>query len=185
MQILDLLLYLILFPLIAALFLLVERRDSGRALIVQLSAVVIGIVSLVLLFLGFNRDTLLFTVGSEQVSQVMFLIEMILAVFILYLGIKYRKSLTVVLILLQAGLLIWFETSLAGNLHVPKNLFVDQFSIIMALIIGIIGTLICVYAVGYMETYHNRHKEIRDRGSIFFWYPVCLPCGHVRAGLFQ
>ncbi len=42
---------------------------------------------------------------SEPVSQVMFFIEMILAVFILYLGIKYRKSLTVVLILLQAGLL--------------------------------------------------------------------------------
>ena len=168
MQILNLLLYLILFPLIAALFLLVERRDSSRTLIVQLSAIAIGIVSLVLLVLGFNKDTLLYAVGSEPVSQVMFFIEMILAVFILYLGIKYRKSLTVVLILLQAGLLIWFETSLAGHLHVENNLFVDQFSIIMALIIGIIGTLICVYAVGYMETYHNRHKEIRDRRGIFF-----------------
>ena len=167
-QVLNLLVYLILFPLIAALFLLVDRRGFARTMIVRLSAIAIGIVSLVLLALGFDKGTLLYAVSSEPVSQVMFFIEMILAVFILYLGIRYRKSLTVVLILLQAGLLVWFETSLAGHLHVTNNLFVDQFSIIMALIVGIIGTLICVYAVGYMETYHNRHKEIRDRRGIFF-----------------
>jgi ech hydrogenase subunit A len=137
-------------------------------LIVQLSAVAIGIVSLLLLGLGFDKGSVLYAVGSEPVSQVMFFIELVLAAFILWLGIRYRKTLTVVLILLQAGLLVWFETSLAGDLHVTSNLFVDQFSIIMALIIGIIGTLICVYAVGYMETYHNHHKEVRDRRTIFF-----------------
>lgn len=167
-QILDLLLYLILFPLIAAIFLLFERRDSSRTLIVQLSAVAIGIVSLVLLVLGFNRDTLLYAVGSEQVGQVIFFLEMLMAVFILYLAVKFKKTLATVLILVQTGLLIWFETSLAHDMHVVNNLFVDQFSIIMALIIGIIGTLICVYAVGYMETYHNRHPEVRDRRNIFF-----------------
>jgi ech hydrogenase subunit A len=56
----------------------------------------------------------------------------------------------------------------SGNLHIGNNIFVDQFSIIMALIVGIIGSLICVYAVGYMETYHHHHKEIRDRRNLFF-----------------
>jgi ech hydrogenase subunit A len=167
-QILDLLLYLILFPLIAAIFLLFERRDSSRSLIVQLSAVAIGIVSLLLLVLGYNRDTLLYAIGSEQVGQIIFVFEMLMAVFILYLGVKFRKSLAVVLILVQTGMLVWYETNLAHGTHVANNLFVDQFSIIMALIIGIIGTLICVYAVGYMETYHNRHPEVRDRRNIFF-----------------
>lgn len=168
MQILDLLLCLILFPFIAALLLLVVRRDSLRSLIVQVSAVVIGIVSLILLSLGYNSNTLLYTVGLETVSQIMFFIEIILALFIVYLGIRYRKSLSVILILVQAALLIWYEANLAGHLNAGNNLFVDQFSIIMALIIGIIGSLICVYALGYMETYHNRHKEIRDRRNIFF-----------------
>ncbi|WP_363053937.1 MULTISPECIES: proton-conducting transporter membrane subunit [unclassified Methanoregula] len=168
MHILDLLGYLILFPLIAAIFLLFERRDSSRSLIVQLSAVAIGIVSLLLLVLGYNRDTLLYAVGSEQVGQVMFFIELLMVAFILYLAVKHRKTLAAVLVLLQAGLLVWFETSLSHGLHVANNLFVDQFSIIMALIIGIIGTLICVYAVGYMETYHTRHPEVRDRRNIFF-----------------
>jgi ech hydrogenase subunit A len=167
-QILQLLLYLILFPLIAALFILIGRRDSGRNLIVQISAIVIGIVSLALLVLGFDKGTLIYSIASEPASQVMFFIEIILAAFILYLGIKHRKSLSVVLILVQSGLLFWFETSMAGHLHVEDTLFVDQFSIIMAMIIGIIGTLICVYSVGYMETYHLQHKEIRDRRGIFF-----------------
>jgi ech hydrogenase subunit A len=98
----------------------------------------------------------------------MFFIEMALAVFIIYLGIRYRKTLSVVLIIVQAALLIWYEMNLAGYPAVGNDLFIDQFSIIMALIIGIIGSLICVYALGYMETYHNRHKEIRDRRNIFF-----------------
>jgi ech hydrogenase subunit A len=167
-QILQLLLFLILFPLIAAFFLFIVRKDVERSWIVQLSAIVIGIVSLLVLVLGFDKGTLIYTVASEPVSRIMFFIEIILAAFILYLGVKHRKSLTAVLILLQAGLLIWFETSLAGQLHVENNLFIDQFSIIMALIIGIIGSLICVYSVGYMKTYHHHHKEIRDRRGIFF-----------------
>ena len=114
MQILQLLLYLILFPLIAALFILIGRRDSGRNMIVQISAIVIGIVSLLLLILGYDKGTLIYSIAAEPVSLVMFLIEVILAAFILYLGIKYRKSLVIILILVQTGLLIWFETSLAG-----------------------------------------------------------------------
>ena len=50
-----------------------------------------------------------------------------------------------------------------------NNLFVDQFSIIMALIIGIIGSLIAVYSVSYMETYHHHHPEVRDRQRTFFF----------------
>lgn len=168
MSILQLLLYLILFPLIAALFLLVGRNDFGRKTIVQISAVVIGIGSLLLLLYGFDKGTLIFSVESEPVSQIMFIIELVLAVYILYLGIRHRKLLTIFLILLQVCLLLYFEVGFSGNLHIGNNIFVDQFSIIMALIVGIIGSLICVYAVGYMETYHHHHTEIRDRRNLFF-----------------
>ena len=39
----------------------------------------------------------------------------------------------------------------------------------MAAIVGIIGTLICVYALAYMETYHAHHPEIPDRQNVFFF----------------
>ena len=147
---------------------LVGRKDSGRKPIVQVSAIAIGIVSLLVLLIGYNTGTLIFSVDSELVSQIMFFIELILAAFILYLGIRHRKSLTVILILIQVCLLIFFEIRFSGNLHIDNNIFIDQFSIIMALIVGIIGSLICVYSVGYMETYHHHYKEIRDRRNLFF-----------------
>jgi ech hydrogenase subunit A len=38
----------------------------------------------------------------------------------------------------------------------------------MALIIGIIGSLICVYALSYMEDYHHHHGDIEDGRRGFF-----------------
>jgi len=42
------------------------------------------------------------------------------------------------------------------------------FSLVMALIIGIIGSLICVYSLGYMRHFYEHHPEIPDRTSTFF-----------------
>jgi ech hydrogenase subunit A len=44
---------------------------------------------------------------------------------------------------------------------------VDKFSIIMALIVGIIGSAICLYAIGYIPEYHEHHKEVKDRRRYF------------------
>jgi NADH:ubiquinone oxidoreductase subunit 5 (chain L)/Multisubunit Na+/H+ antiporter, MnhA subunit len=163
------LVFLIVFPLIAAVLLLVVSKDSIRDALVKISALLIGIVSLMTLFLYYNTGALYFPVGYQQVSQIIFLVEVFLALFILYLGIKYRKSLAVVLILVQLGLLAYFEMFCSEALHAVQNLFIDQLSIIMALIIGIIGSAIAVYAVGYMGTYHRNHPEVQDRRRTFFF----------------
>ena len=169
MQISQLLIFLILFPLLTAVFMLLVRREADRTWIVRISAVVICGVSLFLLFMAFDKGSLVYRFGSERIGQLMFVIEMLLAVYILYLGIKHRKTITVALILVQAGMLVFFETGLISAIHPVSNLFIDQFSIIMALIIGIIGTLICVYSLGYMDTYHQLHAEIKDRRNMFFF----------------
>lgn len=175
MQISQFLVFLILFPLITALFMVLVRRDADRNWIVRISALVIGLIVLCLLFVAFDQGSLYFAFGSEQVGQLMFVIELLLAVYILYVGIKHRKLFTVVLILLQAGLLIFLETGLIPGAHFGNNLLIDQLSIIMAMIIGIIGSLICVYSLGYMETYHIQHAGIKDRRkSFFFWMFVFL-----------
>jgi len=163
------LLFLIGFPVIIAILMLFICKEKLRNIIVILSAIAIGVTSLWLLVTCFNKNTILYPFPFEPASNIMYIIELLLAVFILYLGIKYRKIITVALVLIQAGLLVFFETYLAHGMHPVNNLFVDQFSIIMALIIGIIGSLIVVYATGYMETYHTRHPEVKDRKNIFFF----------------
>jgi len=85
------------------------------------------------------------------------------------MGAKFRNYLAIALAVVQAALIVYLEMTFPENLHAANNLFIDQFSIIMALIIGIIGSLIAVYAVRYMETYHHHHPEVRDRQKMFFF----------------
>jgi ech hydrogenase subunit A len=53
--------------------------------------------------------------------------------------------------------------------EVEHPFYIDNLSIIMALIIGIIGSLICWYAVSYMKDYHHHHPEMKNRQRSFFF----------------
>ena len=153
--------------------------------IVKISALGIGAVSLYLLAVGFDKGLITYAVSSGPVDLVMIIIELVIAVYLLYLGIRHKKYSAVILVLVQAALILWFEMTYGRHIELTYNLFFDQFSIIMALIVGIIGSLICVYSLGYMETYHQHHPEIKDRRRTVLFPAVCLPLRHVRTGLFQ
>ncbi len=169
MQLAQLLIFLILFPLIAAFFLFLAKKDMERAWIVKLSVLAIAIVSVYLLISTYNKGALLVSViPAEPTGILMFILEMLIAVFILYLGIVHKKWLVVALILVQSAAMLYFELVYAHAIHVQSNLFIDEFSNIMALIIGIIGCLICVHSLGYMKFFHEHHPEMPDRRPWFF-----------------
>jgi ech hydrogenase subunit A len=168
-QLAQLLVFLILFPLIAAFFLLLAKKDLERDWIVKLSALVIGVISVYLLITTFDKGAMLVSViPAEPAGLVMFILEMLIAVFILYLGITHKKWLVVGLILVQSVMMLYFEMTYAHAIHVQSNLFIDEFSNVLALIIGIIGSLICVYSLGYMKFFHEHHPEIPDKRPYFF-----------------
>ncbi|NLZ30762.1 MAG: NADH-quinone oxidoreductase subunit L [Methanomicrobiales archaeon] len=163
------LLFLMLFPILVACLLLFVKRTTLRYAVVVLSALAIGGASIYLLVRYAFAGAVYFAAPSETVSMAMVVIEMLLALFIIYMGAKFRNYLAIALAVVQAALIVYLETSFSGSLFAANNLFIDQFSIIMALIIGIIGSLIAVYAVRYMETYHRHHPEVRDRQGMFFF----------------
>ncbi len=163
------LLFLILFPILVACLLLFVKRTTSRYAVVALSALAIGGASVYLLVRYASGGAVYFAASSEATDIVMVAIEMALALFIIVMGVKFRNYLAIALAVVQAALVVYLETTFAGSLHAANNLFVDQFSIIMALIIGIIGSLIAVYGVRYMETYHHHHPEVRDRQRMFFF----------------
>jgi ech hydrogenase subunit A len=148
---------------------LLVRREPERNWIVKLSALGIGAVTILLLVTLGDKGTLYYSFAAESTGLLMFFIEMVIAVFILYLGIKYKNYLVVGLVLLLSAMMLYFEGVYAHTIDVKYSLFIDQFSIIMALIIGIIGSLICVYALNYMKEFHEHHKELPDRRNIFFF----------------
>ena len=164
----DLLLFVTLFPLLAAVLLLIIPHNGIRNFIIIISSLVVAFSSIYLAGVNFNLGPVFYNLAIPAIEPTMFYIEMIIGLYILYLGIKYKKYPLVALILVQSAIMIYFECFCQGH-EVTNNLFIDKFSIIMALIIGVIGTLICVFSVGYMKDYHEHHKEMKDNRNFFFF----------------
>lgn len=161
-------LFMMVCPFVAACLLLVVKNDRARAVITELSAVAI-IAASVLVAYNYLGKPQMFDLESELINQSMFTIEIILGIAIIYLGIKNRKPAASVLGVAQILMSIYFELYVVGDVDISHTMYIDDLTIVMILIIGIIGSLITVYAVGYMRDFQEHHKDEKDRRPWFFF----------------
>lgn len=162
--------FLILFPTVIALILLAVKSDAARGGIVKASALLIALGSIVLAVLYFiNGGGVQLSFEAEWISYAMMAIEVFLLIVIVFLGIKYKHYWACVLAVIQTPLTLWFELSKGHGIEISYNLYVDGLSVIMALIIGIIGSLIAVYALGYMKDFQHHNEDKPDRRCFFFF----------------
>ncbi|MDR1571096.1 MAG: NADH-quinone oxidoreductase subunit L [Clostridiales Family XIII bacterium] len=167
--------FLVLFPFVVALALLLIRNDRGRGVLVTAGSIVIAAASIYAAASFFSGGAAYFDVNeayeplSELIGYAMMAIEIALAVVIFVLGVRHRQPLACVLAAAQTPLMVWFELSEGEGIEIASALYIDQLSIIMALIIGIIGTLICVYALGYMKDFQRHSHGEPDRRPWFFF----------------
>ena len=169
--------FLILFPLIIAALLLVVKGDGPRNVIVVVSALAIAVGSIMLTTSYLGAAWVGFEFSSEIVDYIGTAISVALACVIIGFGVKYKNYAAVALAAVQVVGSLVFEFGFAHGLHVACGLYVDALSIVMALIIGVIGSGICVYALGYMidfQKHLDEHGEgltelqRRDRRPTFF-----------------
>jgi ech hydrogenase subunit A len=165
----NLVLTLILGPLVIGGILLFLRPDSLRKGLVTLAVVAACGLSLGLTTLPASLDLSQLPFNAHTVSQGMLGISIAISLFILYVGVRAKNVLVILLVLAQAGLMTWFELGPGAHVAVKQHLFADKFALIMALINGLVGGGICLYALGYMREYHEKaHPEVRDRRPLFF-----------------
>lgn len=163
-------LILLLVPLVAAILLAVLNRDAIRNGIVGVASAVLIAASLFLAYLAWSSPApiLIALEHAKLISVGLFLAELVIALAIIVLSLKYRRILPLALGLIQLALLFVLEFVYAESVVISTAFVVNNLSAIMVLIIGIIGTLICVYALGYMKDYHHHHTEIAERKPYFF-----------------
>ncbi|UAL07480.1 MAG: hypothetical protein KRP56_06580 [Candidatus Methanogranum gryphiswaldense] len=161
--------FLLLFPALIAVLLLLVKNDKIRGAIVIPGAIAIMAVSVYVAVEFLKGGTTYFDFESEMLNWLMLAIEIILCAIVVYLGIKHKKYLASILSLAQAVFLVWFEFTHAHEIDVSNNLYIDQFSIIMILIIGVIGSVICIYSLGYMRDFQEHHAGEKDRRPWFFF----------------
>jgi ech hydrogenase subunit A len=146
-----------LFPLLAAGLLLVVRSDRGRGVVVVGSAALIMAGTLWLAagyLLGDSwRGTMDSAFATSLITYATIIIDILIAAYILIKSVRYRKPLAGALAIVQVAVIQVFEFTVAHDMPLINDLYIDSFSVIMALVIGIIGSGICVYALGYMKDF--------------------------------
>ena len=161
---------MILGPFAAGAGLLCLRLDQVRRILVAgLDGRVVRLCAGADRFARADRPARLPAGCHHWLNLLMLLIEAGMGLYVLYVGVRARHALIVALMLAQAGLMVWFEWTHGAQLEAVQNLFVDKFAVIMALINGVVGGGICLYALGYMREYHEvAHREVADRRPLFF-----------------
>ena len=168
--------WMVAFPLLAGIVLLFISSDPLRRRAVYAATGVLMAGSVLLAWKS-NPNTLVLDASAHRISQAMFILEALIAGYIVWVTVKARNWLATGLLLAQFLLVAGFEwhemgqpastTESAVSTASPWMLC-DQLSVIMVLVIGIVGGLICIYAPGYMTEFHQQHPEFRDRRPMFF-----------------
>ena len=167
----NLLLFLIAFPALAGLILLGIKNQAARCVVVWGATLAIMAASAKLLFdFGGGAELVQFSWNPAHAGTIMFGLEALIGLFLVWVSLKHKKFLVTLLVIVPLVLMGWFEFTQLHGYEMEQNLFIDKFSLIMALIIGIVGTPIAVFALGYMREFQEHHGEfVKDRRPLFFF----------------
>jgi ech hydrogenase subunit A len=156
-------------PLAAGLLLLCLRPDLPRKILVSVVTLAVCCGTGYLAILPTPVDLSGFRLNPYWINLGMQFVEIGMSIYIIYVGVRAKRPLIVALALAQACLMVWFEITQGEHLEVAQQLFVDKLAVIMALINGLVGGGICLYALGYMREYHQvAHRDVADRRPFFF-----------------
>jgi len=166
---LGLLGFLIVFPLVVAAVLLVVRQEAPRRVVVIAAAVVIALASVALVIMNLGASTTLFEFQSEALDFVCTGVSAAIAAVVVGFAVRYKNLWAAVLAAVQIAGTLVLEFVFAHEIEVPYGLYFDSLSLLMTLIIGVVGSGICVYALGYMEDFQAHQPEgAADRRPLFF-----------------
>ena len=138
----------------------------------------IGIVSVTALTL-IATSLLLFINGGVELSlghtyeTAVVVLDFALLLYFLYQGFRSLSWQVIVLSLGQLVPAAYFEFILKGA-HAETTLVVDGLSILLTLIINVIGSIVLVYALGYMDEHESHQQEEKSRQNLFFFYLMLL-----------
>jgi|Deesub1362A_J573_1020465.scaffolds.fasta_scaffold00347_16 ech hydrogenase subunit A len=162
---------LILLPMATAAAGLAVKDQLRRPLIIIPSAVLIA-ASLMLLFQVLEHGPLTFTPAPAW-GSVILVLELALLAYFVYLGVVRRHVLVLGLGGLQFALFCLFKFAwLPSGFKAQPALHVDLLAVVLGLVISVVGALIVIYGLNYMDN-HERHLKLSaTRQHIFFFFLV-------------
>ena len=155
-------------PVVSALALLLLNDKRIRTAIVSLSALVL-ITSSVLLY---QAGGIVFSPGHIY-EQAVVVLDFALLLYFLYAGAKAKSLPVIGLGLAQIIPAAYFEFVVKGT-HVQNIMVVDNLSILLTLIINIVGSVVVIYALSYMEEHEHHLNLKKSTQNTFFFFMMLL-----------
>ena len=161
--------FLICFPLVVAALMFVIRNEKIRGIVAYIGAGTIMAVTGWFAFEWFAAGAPLLELyyHTHTIDMIMLGAVWLLMFVITYLSFKYRKHIISLLSIIPTLLITYMEL-FGPEMAEIAHIRVDKLSMLMCIIIGVIGSLIVIYSVGYMHGYHRLHTEYEDRSYYFF-----------------
>ncbi|MDD5317884.1 MAG: NADH-quinone oxidoreductase subunit L, partial [Candidatus ainarchaeum sp.] len=163
------LLALVLFPFFAALAMLAAPEGRARKAAGYASAAVVLGASVFLLYSHFGGGAARYAVEAGLAEEAMLLFEALITAYVIYKGLEAKKYFPVALAVAQAAIVFYLQFGALRGGGAQGSLLLDQLSLAMALITGVVGSLICAYSLDYMGDFHAHRKEVKDRRGAFFF----------------
>ncbi len=137
---------LILLPLFAAFGMLLSRSERLQYLLVTLTVLLLGALSLYLFFTPTEPITLNF---SPALETLLIVADAALLLYFVRQGYRFKAKRVTALAVVQ--LLLYALAEAIPATHSGAALLVDDLSLLMFLVINIVGGLIVIYALQYMR----------------------------------
>ncbi|MCR5654293.1 MAG: NADH-quinone oxidoreductase subunit L [Lachnospiraceae bacterium] len=161
--------FLILFPMVMACIMFCIKSVKVRnALALCGAGVIIAAVAyFVGLWIARGAGVLTLYVETEMTDHIILAAEILLMCFVIYITFKHHRGWISLFSIVPTVLIAYFD--LAGPKMVAgPHIYIDHLSVLMCMIIGLIGSMIIVYATGYMVGYHEHHTQLENRSPFFF-----------------
>jgi ech hydrogenase subunit A len=153
-------------PLFFGLLVLLIRADKLRRRIVMLGSASQAVLAVALAITTAGSLPQRFVATLPELDSWILAGELAMAAFIAIMAVRKRRALPLILAIAQAALALVGERW-TGGVEAEAHFVVDQVSLLLVLIVGIVGGLVIVYAGGYMWTYHEEHPGVKDRRRLF------------------
>lgn len=155
-------------PVVSALALLLLNDKRIRTAIVSLSALVL-IPSSVLLY---QAGGIVFS-PEHIYEQAVIVLDFALLLYFLYAGAKAKSLPVIGLGLAQIIPAAYFEFVVKGT-HVQNIIVVDNLSILLTLIVNVVGSVVIIYALSYMEEHEHHLNLKKSTQNTFFFFMMLL-----------
>jgi len=161
----------ILLPVAAGILILAVRNYYARGAVVILTSLILIANSVFFAIKG----PFTYTPGGFNWGLLITILDYGILIFYLYIGFSLRNWLVLIFAATQIIPLAYFEFLMKANIQVTPAFVVDHLALVMTLIISIIGSLICIYAIRYMYDHeHHLHLEKSKQSRFLFWLVLFL-----------